>query len=641
MANKTLLTYKDRLINFSGRNQTLCRNKLYAVRAFDLVRLKQVKENIPEEILMSLINDDENEHKILKRATDLELSKEEISYIENNYIKMLDKKAVTLEFDKIQIEILKQDTDDKLKEKVIEILKDEKLKEKIDMYHRISLNLDKLFNEIDTKERETGLYELYTGFPFIEGKLLDGKNVRAPLFLFPSSITKRDGEWYYKNLNKEKIYINRVFLMAYKDSNKISIEHIEEEYEEVEEFFKDENKIKKISDFLEKCRKWGENNNIKIKNDLFVDNFELMKDYRKESYNNYKDGELFLRNNFILGQYSVGSNVIYKDIEEMAKEEELPESVEYFLKEDINSIESYGEGNAFFNKSSIEISEKESFFITDLDYSQEKAVKMAEILDNLVIYGPPGTGKSQVIANIVSDYIAKGKKVLVVSEKSTALAVVYKRLEKVGLNSRIAFIHDSKRDRKSLLEKIVSNYETVVSEELNENVNIHDKSDEIQNKIDRLDKLKNELYKERKYKVSLYKLYTHSKLNKSFLEDIVINFENYNFFDFYSLRELLKKMQQIKEYIKYDSKETLVSTWKSFSETSGLVKKLILEKLEILEKLIENSSLNSLNIKIKEFIENINIENIWKERNKEFILLYDDAEELILKLNDYENICLW
>ena len=42
MYKKVLSNYKDRLINFSGRNQTLCRSKLYSARAFDIVRLNDL-----------------------------------------------------------------------------------------------------------------------------------------------------------------------------------------------------------------------------------------------------------------------------------------------------------------------------------------------------------------------------------------------------------------------------------------------------------------------------------------------------------------------------------------------------------------------------------------------------------------------
>ena len=70
-----------------------------------------------------------------------------------------------------------------------------------------------------------------------------------------------------------------------------------------------------------------------------------------------------------------------------------------------------------------------------------------------MIQGPPGTGKSQLIANLVSDYIARGKKVLVVSQKRAALDVVFERLEKAGFGPFLGLVHDFRGDQKALFEK--------------------------------------------------------------------------------------------------------------------------------------------------------------------------------------------
>ena len=62
-----------------------------------------------------------------------------------------------------------------------------------------------------------------------------------------------------------------------------------------------------------------------------------------------------------------------------------------------------------------------------LDISQKKVVDVAST-NSLVIQGPPGTGKSHTIVSLLQHYLALGKKVLFVSEKKSALDVVYKRL---------------------------------------------------------------------------------------------------------------------------------------------------------------------------------------------------------------------
>ena len=73
------------------------------------------------------------------------------------------------------------------------------------------------------------------------------------------------------------------------------------------------------------------------------------------------------------------------------------------------------------------------FAVLPADYSQLKAVALADQGENIVLHGPPGTGKSQTIANIISTFIAKGKTVLFVSEKKAALDIVKKRLDNAEL----------------------------------------------------------------------------------------------------------------------------------------------------------------------------------------------------------------
>ena len=69
---------------------------------------------------------------------------------------------------------------------------------------------------------------------------------------------------------------------------------------------------------------------------------------------------------------------------------------------------------------------EETFQILDADSSQQQCIQAALQGVTLVLQGPPGTGKSQTIANIIAEFIARGKTVLFVSEKMAALEVVSK-----------------------------------------------------------------------------------------------------------------------------------------------------------------------------------------------------------------------
>ena len=91
---------------------------------------------------------------------------------------------------------------------------------------------------------------------------------------------------------------------------------------------------------------------------------------------------------------------------------------------------------------------RDQHLVLRADYSQLLAVAAARSNQHLVIHGPPGTGKSQTIANIIGNFIADGKTVLFVSEKTAALDVVKRRLEECQLGVFCLDLH-SERGRKS------------------------------------------------------------------------------------------------------------------------------------------------------------------------------------------------
>ena len=91
---------------------------------------------------------------------------------------------------------------------------------------------------------------------------------------------------------------------------------------------------------------------------------------------------------------------------------------------------------------------RDQFAILPADYSQLLAINSARGGDNLVIHGPPGTGKSQTIANMIATFMAEGKSILFVSEKTAALDVVKRRLDEHQLGVFCLDLH-SERGKKA------------------------------------------------------------------------------------------------------------------------------------------------------------------------------------------------
>lgn len=101
--------------------------------------------------------------------------------------------------------------------------------------------------------------------------------------------------------------------------------------------------------------------------------------------------------------------------------------------------------------------ETEFYYMSELDYSQEIAILNASNHNNLVIFGPPGTGKSQTITNVIADNLAKGKRVLMVSQKRAALDVIYNRLG--SIQDKAILIHDANLGKKEFYAKNIRLFE--------------------------------------------------------------------------------------------------------------------------------------------------------------------------------------
>lgn len=92
--------------------------------------------------------------------------------------------------------------------------------------------------------------------------------------------------------------------------------------------------------------------------------------------------------------------------------------------------------------------------ILDCDSSQLQAVVAAQRGASLVVDGPPGTGKSQTIANLIAEFLAAGKTVLFVSEKSAALEVVKRRLDQCRLGDFCLALHSHQANKKEVIAEL-------------------------------------------------------------------------------------------------------------------------------------------------------------------------------------------
>lgn len=103
--------------------------------------------------------------------------------------------------------------------------------------------------------------------------------------------------------------------------------------------------------------------------------------------------------------------------------------------------------------------------IQDLDTSQKAVLDLA-LKESCVIQGPPGTGKSHTIVSLIGASLAEGQKVLFVSEKRSALEVVYQRLKKLNLHQWSAYFNTEKNEVKKFYADLKKSWDELTRPEL-------------------------------------------------------------------------------------------------------------------------------------------------------------------------------
>ena len=291
---------------------------------------------------------------------------------------------------------------------------------------------------------ETGEQSLYLTWLFAEGKLPNGQVLRAPVLLKPISLERKNGIWTL--VCSDSWQWNPAFLLIWRHAVKstssdwVSDEMLEELTTDPTEFRTQLNKL--IQDHF----------SIQVQSNLFEDQiqpFPISQISLDEE--RMEEGRIALRPYAVLGQFAQKSSFLFSDYEELIQDHE-DKSLEDFFQ-------------TFFtqNENLIPVREENMFPVFSLDASQENVLLKVRQGKSLVVEGPPGTGKSQLIANLVSDFIARGKKVLVVSQKRAALDVVFERMAQKGFGDFLALVHDFQGDQKSLFEKLKKQIDSIES----------------------------------------------------------------------------------------------------------------------------------------------------------------------------------
>lgn len=558
-----LSIYRDRLINLSSKNKTLLLRKLYKKSAFDL---KLLEEANGEDFSNRLLD-------LLKRRYSGKIKVLSTPYAE----------------------------------------KEEKLYDSFKYINRESKNI----------QREKGSYDLYIGYPFVEGKFKDGTLVRAPLLLFPVKIKIENEEVFLEDIEDEYISINKTFILAFKRYNEIDLKKFKLQFESLDG-----------ENILDWILKYLSDNGIFIDKEIGINEIESFKQVINSDFDHYELGELVIKNNLIIGQFPNSTSPIYDDYTELINENKNNVLINNLIEVDnlsINKDIEVKSKNTYYKTDS----DNENYFVTELDYSQESAIIASNKAKELVIYGPPGTGKSQVIVNLIVDNLAKGKKVLMVSQKKAALDVVYNRLMKIGLESRIANIESPNSDRKKVFDKIKSTLDhTEDYFEYKYDVDFQHASKSIKKEKEKLEEISVVLNTPTRFGLTLNQLYGKS-INeyKYFIEELSEDFNKFKDIQTDDLEVIIKNIQRISKYLKYDTNNIVVRNRNNFSNFQEIEKGRILDIVSRIKKYTEEYRENRRKNKDIEHVEKI----ILNDEISSLVLL-KRLEDILLLLNNEKTI---
>lgn len=120
----------------------------------------------------------------------------------------------------------------------------------------------------------------------------------------------------------------------------------------------------------------------------------------------------------------------YRQIIDQIKEgEEIPENVRRIIDIVDDSPSGEKEGvEVEAETTAPTLSDVELYFPLPANDEQKRIVQKVEHRRGVLVQGPPGTGKSHTIANLISHFLAKGKRILVTSETPRALKVLRSKL---------------------------------------------------------------------------------------------------------------------------------------------------------------------------------------------------------------------
>jgi hypothetical protein len=304
-------------------------------------------------------------------------------------------------------------------------------------YSLASDELDDLFRKLYSKGadlfRETGQYSTYVGFPLLShfDPFDESKSFMAPLMFWPVTITPS------KNLDR--------WLIAKKDGGEIRLNYA------LKNWLQD-NKMRLPDEPDGEILELGTITHEQLESYLVsvAEIFNVPGKWRDQYFVTDTLGPEPLRygnlKSFDAEQHRIGFDLHLSaviGIFQANKEGIIQDLKVYLSQNETLDIDEAG----------IDLFPEFPFSLVDLDPAQWNTHETIGKGGHAVVHGPPGTGKSTVLTGIISTALANNKRVLMISEKRTALEVIAKKLDDLGFQDTYATIADVVSGRREVVMK--------------------------------------------------------------------------------------------------------------------------------------------------------------------------------------------
>ncbi|SDL62371.1 AAA domain-containing protein [Catalinimonas alkaloidigena] len=399
----------------------------------------------------------------------------------------------------------------------------------------LSQRLKKIARTEAMIREERGARDLYVGWPFVQGRFPDGTPVRAPLLFFPVELRTDKQRWKLASLADEPITFNQSFLLAYahyagiQPDEALFSENFDEAPTDSLAFRTAVYEMLKTSPI-----------EVNFHRETFENKLLDFTTYRRADYEAlYRPGQLRLVSEAVLGLFPQADSFLVPDYDFLLSLNPTPDVAELLHADEEPDV-------------SRRIREEQTYTVLPINAAQEEALLRVKEGRSLVVQGPPGTGKSQLICNVIADFAARGKRVLVVCQKRAALDVVYERLKHAGMEEFTALVHDFKNDRRQLFAQLAKQIEQVDEYRNNNNSldalqlerSFIETSRQIEQHADELTQFREALFETDTCGISAKELYLTSDPHAPALalEDL------YHAFDFRNLTTFLTKLKRYVDY---------------------------------------------------------------------------------------------